>query len=382
MNRIACCAMVFSMMAGCANQQSIYRTFDVSKGESPMVDIRQRAILVSRDATTFKVCAEPSPDAMAASAYELAAKGGTADKFNAELALALNDSATFTGIRTQSIQLLRDFGYRLCESHMSGAINAAQYDLLMRRFQKNTVALLAIEQLTGTARVPPVALLSSGKAEATKSLAEQRAEREKIGDAIAGREKEQDEIKQKKAAALAKDANADTKDLDNEITALDGKIARLKDDQKAVDQAIAQTKGVLAEGKTDVVIKTEGQAGARSEQHLQSIALVVQDIVNNIVLADDEKQLCLATMQGSSLSAEQKKFVDLCLNNMASEASAKAARIDLYREQARSAGEQLASASSTTAQRQEAAKKLEEAKKELRQESLPTRIYSANPSLK
>src|SRR3546814_5555877 len=62
-------------------------------------------------------------------ALPISAKGGYPGKASGELAFAMQDGAAFTGIRTQSIQLLRDFGYRLCESYMSGAISAAQYDL-------------------------------------------------------------------------------------------------------------------------------------------------------------------------------------------------------------------------------------------------------------
>lgn len=380
------------LMVGCANMNSIYRTFDISKGESSMVDIRQRAVLVapnktvtetfdengkSTGKTSFEkgmvVCAEPSPDAMASLAYELAAKGGIPEKASGELAFAMHDSAAFTGIRTQSIQLLRDFGYRLCESHLSGAISSSQYDLLMRRFQKNTVALLAIEQLTGTVKSPSIVLTSSGKAEATKSLAEQRTEREKIGDRVSDLEK-QNEITKKKRE-VAKAAKVDTAELDGQIADLDGKITRLKSDRDVIDDAIANTKGVLVEGKTEVTIKSDAVTSQRSDEHLQKIASVVGEIVNNIVLSDDEDQLCAITLQSPKLSNNQQEFANYCIEMLKTRAIAKKAyiqklEIDMKDAQAK------ASAATTPAEKDQARKIRESIAQEYKNLSGGTRTYS------
>ncbi|WHS60253.1 hypothetical protein [Pseudomonas sp. G2-4] len=337
-------ALIIMSIAGCANLNSIYRTFNVSDGESTMVDIRQRAILVAPNETITKqyntngavigeehkkngvfVCAEPSPDAMASLAYELAAKGGYPGKASGELAFAMQDGAAFTGIRTQSIQLLRDFGYRLCESYMSGAISAPQYDLLMRRFQKNTVALLAIEQLTGTIKAPPIALTTSGRAEATKSLSEQRAEREKVSDRVTALEAEKKALEKKISDAKKADANADTSEMDQEVSGLAEKITNLKDDRNIIDKAIAETKGVLVDGETKVKIETTGVGGQRSDAHLQQIATTVEGIVNNIVLADDEQQLCMSALLLPNPNEGQKKFSAWCVKVMDTQAAAREA---------------------------------------------------------
>lgn len=400
MKRITLLVAASLSIVGCANQNSIYRTFDISKGESPMVDIRQRAVLVSpkNKSTTEKfdkdgkltektslekgmfVCAEPSPDAMASLAYELAAKGGVPEKASGELAFAMHDSAAFTGIRTQSIQLLRDFGYRLCESHLSGAITSAQYDLLMRRFQKNTVALLAIEQLTGTVKSPPVVLTSSGKAEATKSLAEQRTEREKLGDRISDLEKQKDIIKKKRDDAKAADAKADTTELDGQISDLEGKITRLKSDRDVIDRAIAETKGVLAEGKTEVTIKSDTGTSQRSDEHLQKIAGVVGEIVNNIVLSDDEDQLCMTTLQMPQLSSNQQEFANYCIEMFKSRAAAKKAYIQKLETTMKDA-QTKASTATTTVEKEKAEKAIEKAVKELKKESEGKKTYTYTPDM-
>lgn len=386
-------------IVGCANQNSIYRTFDIAKGESPMVDIRQRAVLVAPNkATTEKfdkdnkltekissergmfVCAEPSPDAMASLAYELAAKGGVPEKASGELAFAMHDSAAFTGIRTQSIQLLRDFGYRLCESHLSGAITSAQYDLLMRRFQKNTVALLAVEQLTGTVKLSPIVLTSSGKAEATKSLAEQRVEREKLDDRISDLDKQKDALKKKRDDAKAADAKTDTTELDGQISDLEGKITRLKGDRDVIDKAIAETKGVLAEGKTEVTIKSDAGASQRSDGHLQKIAMVVGEIVNNIVLSDDEDQLCMTTLQMPQLSSNQQAFANYCIEVFKSRAAAKKAYVQKLEIAMKDA---LAKASAATSylEKERAEKTIERITKELKKESEGKKTYTFIPDM-
>ncbi|MBX5716315.1 hypothetical protein ISD95_10430 [Pseudomonas aeruginosa] len=382
------------LVSGCANLNSIYRTFDVAGGEGAMVDIRQRAILVAPDENTIErynaegklvekkyknngvfVCAEPSPDAMASFAYELAAKGGYPGKASGELALAMQDGAAFTGVRTQSIQLLRDFGYRLCESYMSGAISAPQYDLLMRRFQKNTVALLAIEQLTGTIKSPPIALTTTGRAEATKSLSEQRTEREKVNDRVSALETEKKALEKKVSDAKKADAKANTSEMDQLVSDLAEKIADLKSDRDVIDKAIAETKGVLADGETRVRIETTGMVTQRSEAHLQEIAKTVEGIVNNIVLADDEKQLCMSALLLPTPNEGQKKFSDWCLKVMDTQAEAKDYLMkDIKRktEQAQAILQSNASAD----KKEEARNEINDLKEEAKEIGRGTGIYS------
>jgi hypothetical protein len=360
-----------------------------------MVDIRQRAVLVapnkvvtelvdkdgkltekkSVDKSMF-VCAEPSPDAMASLAYELAAKGDVPEKASGGIAFAMHDSAAFTGVRTQSIQLLRDFGYRLCESYLLGAITSAQYDLLMRRFQKNTVALLAIEQLTGTVKSPPIVLTSSGKAGATKSLAEQRAEREKVGDRISGLEKQKDEIKKKRDEAKAADAKADTTEMDRTIAYLDGKITRLKSDLDVIDKSIADTNGVLVDGRTEVTIKTDAATSQRSDEHLKKIADIVGEIVNNIVLSDDANQLCMSALQSPNQDPNQKAFADWCIKMLNNQADAQKAYITQLQNEIQDAREKAKAPSATPQEKSVAEKKIDEAMKNLEKEFKGYRTFT------
>ncbi len=63
----------------------------------------------------------------------------------------VSEAAANIGLRTQTIQTLRDGFYRVCEAYMNG-LSEEQYSIMLRRFQTNMIALLAIEQLTGAVK--------------------------------------------------------------------------------------------------------------------------------------------------------------------------------------------------------------------------------------
>lgn len=278
------------------------------------MDIQKRAILSGSITPTARVCAEPSPDAMSAMAMEAAAKGGVPSKVQVELSAALQQSAAFVGLRTTSIQLLRDFGYRLCEAFLSGGIDQGEYDLLMRRFQKNVVALLAIEQLTGAVKAPPVILTTQGQAETTQSLSDQRDIREKVSKKITDLEKEKKGKETEKADLLKANATADTKDLDSQITAKEAEIKRYKEDLEAIDKSIASVKGTLAQGQTAGTVPLQNYSTTRSDEVMKAVASVVGDITMAIVKSDDIVQKCLTILRDSMGSQDdaRKNFAAWC----------------------------------------------------------------------
>lgn len=63
------------LLSGCANWNTAYRDFDVDEAGA-MVDIKQRAIIASKNGEAGRtiVCAEPSPDALSAHAAEFASE--------------------------------------------------------------------------------------------------------------------------------------------------------------------------------------------------------------------------------------------------------------------------------------------------------------------
>ena len=111
---------------------TIFKTFDLKSGQSLSIDARQRLVLVSYrnvtrpDGTVVQradgspvqqqiVCTEPSPDAIVAKAAAVAASA-TSPQIAAALGASMSESAASIGIRTPTIQLLRDGLFRACEA--------------------------------------------------------------------------------------------------------------------------------------------------------------------------------------------------------------------------------------------------------------------------
>jgi hypothetical protein len=168
----AICIAVVASLGGCANLQSIHHTFDYSSSadrsdvRAISVDAQQRFLILSHSTATqgtgtssaWKACAETSPDAMAAFSSGFGAGASYKDQASAQVASAISEQAASIGLRTQSITLLRDAAYRLCEGFLNGAMTSDEFNMSQRRFQNIMVADLAIEQLTGYAR-PTIVVL-------------------------------------------------------------------------------------------------------------------------------------------------------------------------------------------------------------------------------
>ena len=170
-----------SPLLGCANY--IFKTFDIDRyNDSVSMDAKQRVILTTHEGGKTRdrkiVCAEPSPDAI--SAMSASASGSGAIAFPSLLpgggtgsstgsggfAASSNEAAASLAMRTQTIQLLRDGYYRLCEAYMNGAIDQHQYNIVLVNIDRLMVTLLGVDGIAGTRNVAPVAI-SPGLAKAT-----------------------------------------------------------------------------------------------------------------------------------------------------------------------------------------------------------------------
>lgn len=321
------------VLVGCGNLNSVYRDFEVDKGRGAMVDIKQRAVIASTRVekngevtkTRTIVCAEPSPDALSAYAAELSAKADTPGKTSAQLAAAFQESASFVGLRTQSIQLLRDAMYRMCEAYMSGGLDETQYQLLLRRFQKNMVALLAVEQLTGAIRVPPVTINTQGQAESARSLSS-------ITEQIKKTDKE--------IAALDTQIKEATIDLENADAAqkpgLEADIAKLKTDKKALEadkaaleKSRTETRDLVASGSATATVNLAQMPGNRSDEHIQAVSGVVKDIAMRVLNTDDLGALCWSSLIKEG--AANSNTNDLCKTHFATSNQSRVNSNDLTR---------------------------------------------------
>ena len=138
-------------------------------GTMYVVTGEQRAIYAKDFGT---LCAEPSPDALSSLSRSLGLSGSDAsNKLSIGVAASLATSVASIGLRTQSIQLMRDSLYRLCEAYYGRALNQTMMKELMQRYQDHMVAILAIEQLTGAVRAQQVGLSGTANANTLATLA-------------------------------------------------------------------------------------------------------------------------------------------------------------------------------------------------------------------
>jgi hypothetical protein len=154
----------------------IHKKIVIDNGKGLSLGARQRTILVSKnggkDGKRQVVCVEPSPDVFAvrAASAALATKGVFRGQENtekgqqsaADAGFSTSESAA-TISRKQTIQLLRDGLFRLCEAYMNGAVDETQYNVALVNMDKLMASLLAIDTIGGTA-FPPAVGITAGEA--------------------------------------------------------------------------------------------------------------------------------------------------------------------------------------------------------------------------
>jgi hypothetical protein len=168
------------------------------------LDAQQRVVMVGR---TGIYCAEPSPDAIAAYAQAAALGVSIPGQGAGSGAGASQSDVASIGLRTQSITLMRDALYRLCEASANNTVSGISATQLMARSQDLTAVVVAVEQLTGATVAAQAALTHSANANATAT-------------AIGGADQLDAANKnvERKQAALTR-AKADKAAKDSEVTA-------------------------------------------------------------------------------------------------------------------------------------------------------------------
>ena len=132
-------------VTGSQSNQVNLRETKASK-HSVHLDASQRLLFFKKG----MICAEPSPDALQAYASSLGFGLTAPQPATAEGVQALSTSSGSIGLRTQSINLVRDYLYRVCEAAASGSISEVDVAQILRRLQDMTLGILAIEQLTAS----------------------------------------------------------------------------------------------------------------------------------------------------------------------------------------------------------------------------------------
>lgn len=172
---LAAAAGMLALLAGCGNLNSIYRSQPMNEPRSISVDAKQRMVLMGKRYDQIIACAEPSPDALSAYAAAVSASVSQAERQAIQAAFSGSETAAFVGLRTQTIQLLRDGMYRICEGYLSGALGSGNFGALQRRYQNLMMGLLAIEQLTGAVTPRPVVLSNAASAGTGSSTEKEEA---------------------------------------------------------------------------------------------------------------------------------------------------------------------------------------------------------------
>jgi hypothetical protein len=151
-------------LTACSNG-TIFKKSAIGDVELLSIDARQRLVLNGKDADGKRiVCTEPSPDAIVAQAAAFAASGSYSTKAKAGIAASLSESAGSIAMRTQTIQLLRDGYYRLCEARLNLQIDEDDYKWALRFIDEFIVTVAAIEALGGTVVAPAITIGAEAKA--------------------------------------------------------------------------------------------------------------------------------------------------------------------------------------------------------------------------
>lgn len=283
-------------LTGCANLMSVHRTTDFSNGNSSFVDIKQRGVFTNahfdktNNAKTV-ICAEPSPDALSAYSADISAKLSSNSSNSLAYAQGLREGAVFTGIRSQTIQLLRDSRYRDCEAYMNGALSEGEYGLAVRRHQRLTIALMAIEQLLATGTQPTISIGSTGRA-STGDDKNLKAKQLELATEM-GKLKEQ----------------IDTEDLTEDQTkALEDKLKSKEKEKAAVDEQLENVIDAEIVSSTTPSVGTPGENVRRNDENSVE---AVRAIVMKVLSIDDLGSKCvIALTENVEYQAAFRKICD------------------------------------------------------------------------
>jgi hypothetical protein len=319
----------FALLGGCANWNSIHHDFRPNDGDSLSIDAKQRVVYTVtkkyKDNVEWKaICAEPSPDALSALSASLGVDAAVASKALG-VAFSSQEAAASIGLRTQTIQTLRDAMYRLCEGYASGAIDDIGFARLQRRYQAIMLGLLSIEQLTG-AVVANQAVLSgsattrlgqnlsqitvlvdktraksvAAKADLVIKTAEAEAAQKAKADAETALKKLKDDPKSteadtakatttfKEKSQAASTAEEAKKTAALEDTTQAAELANLESLRKDLDRATA-----IASTTANLVPVSTGAKGPPDSDAFIKVAETVKDIVTTIVEHDYSKETCM-----------------------------------------------------------------------------------------
>lgn len=185
---------------------TIYKAGKIDGVDTLSLGARQRLVVVNNKGGLNQdrrvVCAEPSPDAMAAIAASFSASGafedGAGKEIQAQVAASMQEAVASLGVRTQAIQLMRDGYYRACEAMMNGMIDSEEYRIILSNVDSAMVTLVAVDAIAGTtvaknqaiapATTSEVTVDAEGKPVVTTTTAHAQIDQDKTTKPMAGPE--------------------------------------------------------------------------------------------------------------------------------------------------------------------------------------------------
>ncbi len=320
--------------AGCANLQTIGRSSDIppkmedgqNTGKVIHLDAQQRLLVVNEFG---RYCAEPSPDALAAYASSLGLGASVPSQGAASVAQAIQSTAGSIGLRTQSIQLMRDALYRLCEAQANGALTGLDHRIMLTRSQDLTAVVVAIEQLTGAVVANQLALTPNASSSASANLvanqqlleqarADETTKMQSLEQAKAARDKQKSVVEEKEGDVRTAQNTYDNtpsddakERLDSARAALDQekeKLAPLENEVKQRESALqeaAQVKRAIEDAKNAALTQATAATGSSAQfsqpvqvksldkQATKEIAEAVEGMVTTVLEKEYIIESCL-----------------------------------------------------------------------------------------
>lgn len=311
-------------LAACANLNTIARTTKLGSGDNSVsavhLDIQQRLLIANK---LGHYCSEPSPDALAAYAAAFGLGASSPASGAASAAASGQSSVASIGLRTQSITLMRDALFRMCEAYANGAVGPGQIASLLGRSQDLTAVVLAIEQLTGVVAANQAALTGTTAADSSASV---MANQELLDTALADEQRKRERLE----AADARLAEA-TAARDDAVTAHRG----AQTDRDAVNTATnpAATAERMQEAENEVAFRmrerTRAQRAvetAETRRDSRQQALDNAQRTREAVEANQDAAVAATSSATTSSSQFSTPVQRIQLDKAATEAIAKAAQ--------------------------------------------------------
>lgn len=337
-------ALVLALGA-CATPGPFLRSNAIPEGSTRVIttDAKLRNVYMvppnAADGTDarWRVCAEASPDVFSAlSASTAASIGGSqspsATEANARLAHAVAEAAG-TIERTQTINLLRESMYRTCERYLSGAISRPTFVVQAGRDWRAMIAILAIEQLTRTARPPSTIIVppttNAVITEPTEFAAELRRAASAAEDARIARDAANSAFTAAACPAPAQTASeaadvtakrARCQQLDADKIAAANDVRRAEAAETALSNASARAPAAAPGANAATGGGTSlagGNETARNASDLQAVATNVQAIVRMAFDTDEIELFCVQMLSGDFQrpgAADRNQLEQACIN--------------------------------------------------------------------